>query len=654
MRERATAYKEKLKDPVLSSPEGSPTKEEKKEEAEAKPEEDHYCDMLCCKFKKPPLKKYMTYLKLPDSIDSYTDRRYVAWLMLVTVAYNWNCWFIPLRFVFPYQTPSNTIYWLAIDIICDICYLCDLLVFQPRVQFLRGGDIIVSIGSRISTISDYLDLISVLPFDVLYFFFGFNPAFRVNRMLKHNTFFEFNDRLEAILDKAYIYRVIRTTGYLLFILHINACLYYWASDYEGLGSTRWVYDGQGNMYLRCYYWAVRTLITIGGLPEPQTLFEIVFQLLNFFLGVFVFSSLIGQMRDVIGAATAGQNYYRSCMDNTVSYMNTYSIPKLVQNRVRTWYEYTWDSQGMLDESELLEQMPTKMQLAIAIDVNFAIVNKVDLFKGCDTQMIYDMLLRLKSIVYLPGDFVCKKGEIGREMYIIKQGEVQVLGGPDGTKVLVTLRAGAVFGEISLLAAGGGNRRTANVVAHGFANLFILDKKTLNEILVHYPDSEKLLMKKAKVLLKEKGKPPPGPPVQQPRGLAGLFGQKQETPKLFKAMFGAKGKGGLAKLLQMKREQDIQVTSQIIEQILSKQDFFLNLFCTEAEKTEIEEKKPPEPAAPSAPPPQKEEPEADTKPKPRPVMHRGTTNESLIITMSPSPRAEEGEILKVEAKEKKKK
>lgn len=75
---------------------------------------------------------------------------------------------------------------------------------------------------------------------------------------------------------------------------------------------------------------------------------------------------------------------------------------------------------------------------------------------------------------------------------------------------------------------------------------------------------------SRVLLKEKGKPPPGPPVQQPRGLASLFGQKQETPKLFKAMFGAKGKGGLAKLLQLKREQDIQVMSQIIEQILSRQ------------------------------------------------------------------------------------
>uniref|UniRef100_A0A8D2KZD3 Cyclic nucleotide gated channel subunit beta 3 n=1 Tax=Varanus komodoensis TaxID=61221 RepID=A0A8D2KZD3_VARKO len=492
MRERTATYKEKMTDPVISSPEPSPTAKE------VKPEE-HYCDMLCCKFKRPPVKEYMKKMKLPDSIDAYTDRRYIGWLFLVTVAYNWNCWFIPLRLVFPVQTSSNMIYWIIIDILCDICYICDLVIFQPRVQFVRGGDIIVSkIEMKKfyrSTLKFRLDVLSIIPFDVLYVVFGFNAVFRANKVVKHLTFFEFNDRLEAIMDKAYIYRVIRTTGYLLFILHVNACIYYWASTYEGLGSTRWVYDGQGNMYLRCYYWAVRTLITIGGLPEPVTMFEIIFQLLNFFSGVFVFSSLIGQMRDVIGAATAGQNYYRACMDNTVSYMNTYTIPKIVQNRVRTWYEYTWDSQGMLDESELLEQMPGKMQLAIAVDVNFAIVNKVDLFKGCDTQMIYDMLLRLKSIVYLPGDFVCKKGEIGREMYIIKQGEVQVLGGPDGTKVLVTLRAGAVFGEISLLAASGGNRRTANVVAHGFANLFILDKKTLNEILVHYPDSEKLLRKK---------------------------------------------------------------------------------------------------------------------------------------------------------------
>ncbi|KAL4613645.1 cyclic nucleotide-gated cation channel beta-1-like [Arapaima gigas] len=432
---------------------------------------------------------------------------YVIWLSFVTLAWNWNLWLIPVRWAFPYQTPENIHLWLLADYTCDAIYLLDILVFQPRLQFVRGGDIVIK-------------CICALP--------------------QYMAFFEFNDRLEAVLSKAYIYRVILTTTYLLYSLHINACLFYWGSDYEGLGSTKWVYNGVGNSYIRCYYFAVKTLITIGGLPDPTTLFEIVFQLVNYFVGVFAFSIMIGQMRDVVGAATAGQTYYRACMDNTIKYMTSYRIPSQVQNRVKTWYDYTWQSQGMLDEQELLVQLPDKMRLDIAVDVNYAIVSKVALFQGCDRQMIFDMLKRLKSVVYLPGDFVCKKGEIGREMYIIKAGEVQVLGGPDGKTVFVTLRAGSVFGEISLLAGGGGNRRTANVAAHGFANLFILDKKDLAEILVHYPESQKLLRKKAKKML-TKDKKPTG---DEGKEVVQVIPQRPETPKLFKAALVVTEKSGI--------------------------------------------------------------------------------------------------------------
>lgn len=51
-------------------------------------------------------------------------------------------------------------------------------------------------------------------------------------------------------------------------------------------------------YIRCYYFAVKTLITIGSLPDPTTVFEITFQLVNYFVGVFAFSIMIGQ----VGAA----------------------------------------------------------------------------------------------------------------------------------------------------------------------------------------------------------------------------------------------------------------------------------------------------------------------------------------------------------------
>lgn len=61
------------------------------------------------------------------------------------------------------------------------------------------------------------------------------------------------------------------------------------------------------------------------------------------------------MRDVVGAATAAQTSYRTCMDNTIKYMSSYRIPKDVQNRVKTWYNYTWQSQGMLGKLDLAER-----------------------------------------------------------------------------------------------------------------------------------------------------------------------------------------------------------------------------------------------------------------------------------------------------------
>ena len=51
------------------------------------------------------------------------------------------------------------------------------------------------------------------------------------------------------------------------------------------------------------------------------------------------------------------------------------------------------------------------------------------------------------MLFLPGDYICKKGDVGKEMFIITTGAVQVVGGPDDSIVFVTLGQGLLYSNI---------------------------------------------------------------------------------------------------------------------------------------------------------------------------------------------------------------
>ncbi|KAB0398523.1 hypothetical protein E2I00_014242, partial [Balaenoptera physalus] len=141
-----------------------------------------------------------------------------------------------------------------------------------------------------------------------------------------------------------------------------------------------------------------------------------------------------------------------------------------------------------------------------------------------------------------------------------------------------------------------------------------------------------------VLLKNKA---PGTGTTCPnKGLAFLFPPKQETPKMFKGLLGGSGKAGLARLLTLKREQTVLKKSENSEGEEDKGKIYEDKGREPAEKPlEISKCRTSSITAEEAPQSIR-----------RAVLPRGTTSQSLIISMDPSAEAGE-EVLMIEVKEK---
>lgn len=81
---------------------------------------------------------------------------------------------------------------------------------------------------------------------------------------------------------------------------------------------------------------------------------------------------------------------------------------------------------------------------------------MSMFDDCEPEFLHDLVLKMQTYIFTPGDMVVRKGEIAREMFIIADGHLEVIG--DKSKIIARLATGNFFGEIGILNLDGGINR----------------------------------------------------------------------------------------------------------------------------------------------------------------------------------------------------
>lgn len=362
-----------------------------------------------------------------------------------------------------------------------------------------------------------LDILAILPTDIFYLIppDGLSRVYvRFNRLFKLGRMWEFFDRTDNGTNYPNVFRICNLILYILIIIHWNACFYFMLSIWIGFGEDEFVYfnisdqypinQTLSRMYVYSFYWSTLTLTTIGETPRPDNDIEFLFVTIDFIFGVLIFATIVGNVGAMISNMNASRSAFQMYMDRVKRYMEIRSVPAQLEKRIIKWFQYIWNNKQTLDEEEILQKLPDRLRAEIAIYVHLDTLKRVSIFADCEPGLLTQLVLRLKLSIFSPGDYVCRKGDIGREMYIVKTGRLSVVA-DDGKTVFATLSEGCVFGEVSILNIPGnktGNRRTANVKSIGYSDLFVLSKKDLWEALAEYPGAKTKLFERGKDILQK--------------------------------------------------------------------------------------------------------------------------------------------------------
>lgn len=235
-------------------------------------------------------------------------------------------------------------------------------------------------------------------------------------------------------------------------------------------------------YNKAMYWLITTIATVGyGDITPSTNIGRVYTMGVMIMGATIWGILIASASRMMLASDLRKQQQKEKMDALHSFMSHYEVPAGLQREVYGFFNHQWARKVSQDEQAILSDLPPALQQELQIILNLKPISRLSLFAGTSKDCLQDVSAALTQVYFSPGQQIISKGEIGEDMYLIGHGSVNV---HVADQFITSLGPGACFGEMALIADP---KRTTDVTASGYCDVFKLNKKQLDELILKHAD-----------------------------------------------------------------------------------------------------------------------------------------------------------------------
>lgn len=375
--------------------------------------------------------------------------------LLLVVAYLAHAVYFPIEVAF---YASSHRWFHAVDYATELVFVFDfILSFNSSFQDKRG----VLVTSRREIAKHYLrgwclpDLLGAVPAELILYVRG-----KRDDDIEVEWFHVFADSVVRMQRLIHIARVVRfiwmvhvsRSGksiwawlaysryshllrifwivlFLVLIAHYMACCWKLLEEPDSLRKSLPITE----QYAANFYDALQLLQGQG--LATYTISQSTFASFSVLVGSVMLAIVFGNVAMLVSNFNANSTTYQRKMETVFAIMSKLQLPTLLRERIHQYYEHLWREYESLD-GELVKfskGLTHNLALEVVLFKYMDLVLNVPLWRDCTPDFQKQIVLSLQVRVYLPDDFILRRGEVGDEFYMINRGSCELSTGSDSVE-----------------------------------------------------------------------------------------------------------------------------------------------------------------------------------------------------------------------------